>query len=383
MTRSSCARPSLAVALLGLAVLLGGCGSDRRADESSPREDDRLVVEAAFDTTQITGVAMSGDGRMFVNAPFWTDPHGPSVLEVTSETTATPYPDAEWNRRWQDAAGLDPERTFICVQSVYVDPENSSTLWILDPASPQFSGVIPGGAKLVRVDLDTDTVDQVIPFDSTTAPTGSYLNDVRVSTDQTRAYITDSNLGALVVVNLADGTARRVLDDHPAMAADTSLVLTIGGREFRGLNGEVPQIASDGIALSPDDDYVYVHALTGTHLYRIPTGALNDPNLPADSLGERVEDVGETVVTDGMIAGPDGTIYHTALEADAIVGWHPERGLDTLVTDPRLKWPDSFTLGPDGELRVTTSQIHLMPQYNRNINRRSDPYRVFRYRPEE
>lgn len=373
----------MALALLGLAVFVGGCVSDRRADESSPQEDDRLVIEAAFDTTQITGVAMSGDGRMFVNAPFWTDPHGPSVFEVTSESTATPYPNPEWNRRWEADAGLDPERTFICVQSVYVDPENSSTLWILDPASPQFSGVVPGGAKLVRVNLETDTVDQVVPFDSTTAPTGSYLNDVRVSTDQTRAYITDSNLGALIVVNLANGTARRVLDDHPSMAADTSLVLTIGGREFRGLNGEVPRIASDGIALSPDDDYVYVHALTGTHLYRIPTGALNDPNLSADSLAETVEDLGETVVTDGMIAGRDGTIYHTALEADAIVGWHPERGLDTLVTDPRLKWPDSFTLGPDGDLRVTTSQIHLMPQYNRNIDRRSDPYRVFRFRPEQ
>jgi sugar lactone lactonase YvrE len=370
----------LLAGVLAMAVVLAGCGGDaEEGSTSSAHTPSPLAVAATFDTTQITGVAVSGSGRPFVNSPYWTDTHGASVFEVMGETAATPYPNAEWNRQWTEDAGMDPARTFVCVQSVYVDPENPETLWILDPASPKFEGVVPGGAKLVEVDLRTDTIQRTIVFDSTVAPRRSYLNDVRVSSDQRHAYITDSNLGALVVVDLTDGSARRVLDDHLSTAADTSYALRIGNGELRTADGSVPQIASDGIALSPDGQYVYYHALTGTHLYRLPTAALNDPDRSADRLAAEVEDLGETAVTDGMIAGPDGTIYHTALEADAVIGWHSERGLDTLVIDSRLQWPDSFALGPDGDLYVTTSQIHLMPQYNDGVSQRTDPYRVFRY----
>jgi len=368
------------LAVVASLLLLAGCGGETGDETNSSGESSRdLSVVASFDTTQITGVAVSGDGRLFVNAPYWTDRHGASVFEVSGDTTATPYPTAEWNRQWKSGADLDPARTFVCVQSVYVDPENPQTLWVLDPASPKFGGVVDGGAKLVAVDLQTDRVVQTLVFDASVAPAGSYLNDVRVTADQSTAFITDSNLGALVVVDLESGTARRVLDDHPSTAADSTYALRVGGRAFRGPDGSVPQIASDGIALSPDGQFVYYHALTGSRLYRVPTAALTDSSLPPDSLAARVEALGETVVTDGMIAGPGGTVYHSALEADAVVGWDPDRGLDTLVTDPRLKWPDSFALGPEGALYVTTSQIHLMPQYNDGTSRRTDPYRVFRY----
>jgi sugar lactone lactonase YvrE len=357
-----------------VAASLLGCAEPEPAGDGT---SEALSVVAAFDTTQITGVAVSGDGRVFVNSPFWTDTHDISVWEVTGRRSAEPYPNAEWNRRW-DGTG-DPAESFVCVQSVYIDPENPQTLWVLDPASPRFAGVVEGGAKLVKIDLTTDTVARTIAFDASVAPEGSYLNDVRVTADQSHAFITDSNLGALLVVDLEDGATRRVLDDHPSTAADSAYTVRVGGQAWTGANGETPQIASDGIALAPDDRYVYYHALTGTHLYRIPTAALTDPSLSADALADQVDDLGATVVTDGMIAAGDGTIYHTALEADAVIGWHPERGLDTLVVDRRLKWPDSFAIGPGDSLYVTTSQIHLMPQYNRNSDRRTDPYRVFRH----
>ena len=367
-------RPVRFVAVFLVAASLLGCAEPEPAGDGT---SEALSVVATFDTTQITGVAVSGDGRVFVNSPFWTDTHDISVWEVTGRRSAEPYPNAEWNRRW-DGTG-DPAESFVCVQSVYIDPEHPQTLWVLDPASPRFAGVVEGGAKLVKIDLTTDTVARTIAFDAPVAPEGSYLNDVRVTADQSHAFITDSNLGALLVVDLEDGATRRVLDDHASTAADSTYTVRVGGQAWTGANGETPQIASDGIALAPNDRYVYYHALTGTHLYRIPTAALTDPSLSADALADQVDDLGATVVTDGMIAGGDGTIYHTALEADAVIGWHPERGLDTLAVDRRLKWPDSFAIGPGDSLYVTTSQIHLMPQYNRNSDRRTDPYRVFRY----
>jgi hypothetical protein len=37
----------------------------------------------------------------------------------------------------------------------------------------------------------------------------------------------------------------------------------------------------------------------------------------------------------------------------------PDGTLDVLVRDARLRWPDGFSWGPDHQLYVTTSALHL------------------------
>ena len=66
---------------------------------------------------------------------------------------------------------------FVCVQSVVADAHGN--LWVVDPAAPATAPVVQGGPKLVRIDLKANKVAQVIRFDETVAPQGSYLNDVR------------------------------------------------------------------------------------------------------------------------------------------------------------------------------------------------------------
>jgi hypothetical protein len=39
--------------------------------------------------------------------------------------------------------------------------DGRGTLWILDTAAPNFSEPIKGGAKLVAVDIDTNTIRKV------------------------------------------------------------------------------------------------------------------------------------------------------------------------------------------------------------------------------
>lgn len=337
-----------------LALLLVGCSGERSSEQgdspSAPAGAAALERVVASDGVQLTGVTVAESGRMFVNFPRWREiPH--SVVEVTADSTFTPYPNEAWNR-WTE--GTDSgERAFVCVQSVVAD---DGFLWVLDPASPRLGGVVDSGAKLVKIDLDTDQVSRVYRFASDVAPPQSYLNDVRIDEEHQYAYITDSGLGALVALNLETGAQRRILAGHPStQAADT--VLTVDGEPLRFTDGSAPQIHSDGIALDEDADSLYYHALTGYHLYRLPTRVLRDGTADPDERAAAVTDLGPTPAPDGMILGPNDNLYMADLERNAVVYRRPDGQINTLVRDSTIRWADTFTLGPDNQLYFTDSRI--------------------------
>lgn len=334
-----------------------------------------VEVVRTFRSRQPTGVAVSRAGRVFVSFPRWTDGvHSLSVAEVLPSGKLRPYPDATWNR-W-DGADLDmAEHRLVCAQSVVVD--SSDTLWILDSASPNFSGTLPGAAKLLKVDLETDRVIEVFHLPHAVARTDSYMNDVRVDVRTGHAYLTDSGRPGLAVVELSTGQSWRVLDDHATTSADPRLRPVIGGRIWRTADGSIPRIHSDGIALDPDQGWLYWHALTGRRLYRLPTRLLRNPGA-VDRLEDAVEDLGETVVTDGMLLGPLGEVIHTSLERDALHAWSEAAGLELLVRDPLLAWPDSLAWGPGRWLYVTTSRIHEMPRFWPEGPAKREPFRLLR-----
>ncbi len=207
---------------------------------STPADLATLEMVASFPNQQVTGIAVSKHGRIFVNFPNWSDDHTLSVAEII-DGKPVPYPNEEWNR-----AGT-PDKHFVCVQSVFVD--ESDSLWILDPAAPKMKEIVKGGPKLVKVDLVKNAIVQTIPFSEQVAPKMSYLNDVRVDTKAQTAFITDSGLGAIIVLDLRTGKARRVLEDDHSTKAEKDFKLQVKGRELLGDNGKPPQIHSDGIAL--------------------------------------------------------------------------------------------------------------------------------------
>ena len=232
-----------------------------------------LEAVASFPKQQVTGVAVSKEGRIFVNFPFWSDDHTISVAEVMKDGSLKPFPDESW----QSKDG-HPSRRWVCVQSVYVD--DSNTLWILDPAAPKMEAVVKGGAKLVKVDLATNEVVQNIPFPDASLPEKSYLNDVRVDTKKEFAYLTESGVGALFTVDLKNGKVRRLLAEHPAAKAEPEVELIVDGIKLVDpKTGQTPQIHADGIALEKDGEHMYFHALTGRTLYRIKTEYLRDEKL--------------------------------------------------------------------------------------------------------
>ena len=307
---------------------------------------------------QVTGVTVSKDGRIFVNFPRWSEDAPVSVGEV-KEGRVTPYPDGAWNN-WRNEKGpkLDPAKYFVCVQSVVIDP--SGALWAVDAGAPGLGAVVKNAPKLVKVDLAKNEVAQVIPIGEDVALTASYLNDIRFSPDGKVAYLTDSGAkGALIVVDLDTGKARRLLDGHPSTQFEPDVVVTTdGGKPVRRPDGRGAQFAADGIALSEDGRTLYWQALTGKTLYKIATNVLTDAQKSPEDVAKAVEIAGENGVNDGLFIH-DGKMYLSALEDDAIKVRDLSKGgpPTILLQDKRLRWPDTFSVGPGDVLYVTTSHI--------------------------
>src|SRR5207237_959959 len=107
----------------------------------------------------------------------------------------------------------------VCVQAVYIDANDM--LWVVDPACPFMEQVVPGSVKLVQIDLTTNSIAKTYYLDGVVSEK-SYINDVRVDTERQVAYLTNSNEGGIVVVDLASGKARQLLQNHYSVKDDPS-----------------------------------------------------------------------------------------------------------------------------------------------------------------
>ncbi len=348
------------------AAALASRASAQPTDQQANQSAGKLTQVAAFDQ-QVTGVAVTPEGRIFVNFPRWEEDVAISVAEL-KDGGLRPYPDTEWNA-WRNAKPLSRGDHFICVQSVFADGRGS--LWILDPAAPGNEFNLDGGPKLVRVDLRTDKVTQVIRFDRTVVPQGSYLNDVRIGPDGKHAYLTDSGIkGALIVVDLGNGKARRLLDGDKTTQIEPEVKVHADGQELKRPDGRGVMFAADGIAM--DRTHLYWQALTGKTLYRLPLMVLNTPG--AKLAPERL---GTTCVADGLWIDRAGGFWITSPEDNSVKRRRADGTLELVVQDDRLRWPDTFAEGPDG-LYVTTSQIQDMAQWHSNGPTRKAPYGLWR-----
>lgn len=346
-----------AIILPGLFLLLLSCSTD-------DSQGTKLTLVAESDRLW-TGIAVSQDNRIYVNYPRWSPGENISVAEVIANNQIRPYPDMPWNS-WN--SGKTAKNHFVCVQSVVADRNNN--LWILDTGVDVTSGIITGGAKLVKVDLSDNTVLRTYFFDSAITPPGTYLNDVRIDSDTRYAYITDSGRGAIIVLDLHSGHSRRLLGSHHSTKSE-NIQLVIEGKPWLDRFGKTPQIHSDGIALHPDEDFLYFQALSGKSLYKIETKILTDFAITEIDVGAKVQLVEKTGAADGLIFDRDGNLYISAIEDNTIKRYTASGALEVVVRDSLLKWPDSFSISAKNELYITTSQIHLGPA-------RVDPFRIFK-----
>jgi len=340
-------------------------------------------IEAVFQfhDAMPTGVTVANDGRIFINFPRWGD-DVPFTVGVIKDGRVVAYPSKEVNK-------FDPEHpadTLGSVQSVVVDSRNR--LWILDTAAPKFSTPIEGAAKLVAVDLSTDKVVKTIVFPRSTVLSTTYINDVRFDLREGKegvAYITDSSVsgpGGIIVVDLASGESWRKLTGHPSTSPDPTFIPIVEGERLANREKDKAptpfNVASDGIALSPDGKVLYYCPLSSRHLYSVPTSLLLVRTANDEELSRAVVDLGEKGASDGLESDSQGHVYAGDYEHNGIRQRQTDGEWKTIVHDPRVLWPDTMSVASDGYLYFTANQLNRQAGFHEGVDLRQKPYTLFR-----
>lgn len=183
----------------------------------------------------------------------------------------------------------------------------------------------------------------------------------------------------LVVLNIKSGESKLVLGNSTSVKSDPNYHFSPLGTDLKKGDGSLLKVNSDGIALTPDNQYIYYKPLSDNRLYRIKTDLLRDFKTTENVLQENVEDLGKFITTDGMIFDKKGNLYFGDLEKSSIVKITPALKMETLVQDKdKLIWPDSYSISDDGYLYISNSQIQLMPWFHNGKEQFKKPFKVFR-----
>jgi len=227
-----------------------------------PATSEKNIEEViTFKGQQVTGLSISDQGRMFANFPRWRKGVENSVVEIDKNGTPLAFPNESWNSWEVDQTPKDS--VFIGVQSVIVSEDE---LYVLDTRNALFKGVLDN-PRVYVFDLATETLKRTYIFAEDSFHKDSYINDLRIDKKKEKAYFTDSGHAGLVILDLVDGSTKRVLNNHYSTLAEKDHLIIEGDRWNNTVN-------SDGIALDTENDLLYYHALTGYNLYAIPTDIL-------------------------------------------------------------------------------------------------------------
>jgi sugar lactone lactonase YvrE len=329
-------------------------GTSKMAVASNAAVPEATVV-AISPTYTWNGVTVSTTGRLFVSMQRDVkESSTPSVGEIKPNGKIAAFPGGSWNNYRYGNSG---DNQFIGINSVVSDSKDQ--LWVVDPAG--IGGKpMKGKAKLVQIDIPSKKVVRVYRFDTSVVPEGGFINDVRVSDGY--AYLPDSSLGALIVVNLSTGQSRRVLANDPRLRSDRSLKLTVSGKPYLNAKGQLPNgnMSVNPVELSTDGRYFYFQPSGGPVLMRIETKLLKEFSTPDSVLSKAIEPMGRGPFNAGMTMTADGSIYFSDIELGGISRRFPDGHFEVVAHGPAsiLVWPDASRLGPDGYLYFPSSQIN-------------------------
>lgn len=359
--------PTLVVMTCALVLHVAYGGGAAFPDRSAEPEWDSQRLEVVADLDYPPGnIAVSADERIFIT--LHPEARPPVNLVEWVEGRTRPWPNAA-----MQPGGSDPQALHE-VLSIRIDQQQR--LWALDNGK---HGLKPG--RLLAFDLSSGDVVHSYTFPRELIGLGSHLNDFQVSPDGQTLYIADASFfartPAILVYDVATQQARRVISDHPSVDAEHYLPV-VQGRPMQAFGLVTIRPGVDSIALSRDGTWLYFSAVTNNYMYRVASALLRDPELPSNALKRRIQRVGLKTMSDGLSSDNAGNIYISDPEHSAILRMSPRGQLTTLVRDPRLRWPDGFSFGPNANLYVTASSLHQIIGLPPSNVAKHAPYQVFR-----
>lgn len=312
----------------------------------------------------IGNVAVAGNGDIYFTVHPQSAPLGNKLLRYRDGIVA-PFPNGAIQSSFRSILGIRLDQ--------------QARLWVIDSANH--------GAGEVTLHAFASSSGEHLQqhvFDNPVAPLGSFVQDFAVSSDGEWVYLADagfwSRKPAVIAYEVASGTARRLLESHPALSAENYLIRT-ATREMRFYAGLISlKVGVDGITLSPDDQWLYLAAMNHDGLYRIRTNLLQDQSMSEQALSDGVERFADKPLSDGLSHDDEGNIYITDVEHGAIMRVGEDRRLRTLVRSQQIRWADGLSFGADGYLYIADSALPDYMLGNQEDVQAGAPYSIYRFR---
>lgn len=312
---------------------------------------------------------------VYSNHPFFA----PEVRVMRYESAlkkSTPFPNEAWNtRRKTDDHFLD--------DVLGIRNDSKGVVWMLDMGLK--SGLTP---KLVGWNTRSNNLERIYYIPAPASLKTSQLNDFVIDESRGVVVIADEEIGnggdgskaALVILNLKDGTTRRVLQGHPTTIPENVAIMVDGNPlNIPGTNRPL-LVGADGITLDKENKWLYYAPLNGRKVYRVKMDDLI--NLPEKDLSSQIETYSSKDNNGGISIDKKGNLYLTLVGQKAI-GIIPSdtRKPYVFVQDPELYWPDGVSYNKDGYMYVSAAQLTLASVFNNGKDLTKKPYYIFRFKP--
>ena len=336
--------------------------------------DDRIIEIAQSPEHQWNGIALTKNNRMFASFPRSTGDVTLSVAEILANSVLSPFPGGEWNTFNPTTSSQNVENRFVNINAVLTDSHDN--LWVVDNGMIGNETIV-NAAKLVKINLRTNTVERIYSVSSLNPPQGFALNDVRIGSRH--AFLTESGLGSVVIINLQTGQVRRVLDSHPSTKFVDPTVVRMEGRAVLDEKGQPKRMHNKHLELTPDEKTLFYKPPFSHNWFQVSTNYLTNETMTESELGNQVLTSWKTMPTGGTTMDDAGNIYLMDIERQTVWQQNSVDGTWRLIIrDERITWGDASDVSADGFLYVPISQINRFPSSNNGTNQVEKPFRLYK-----